>query len=298
VEGTEDLGMDDSNSPVKGFFGAAMPLVFAHRGGGALGPENTLAAFDLGVSAGADGLELDVRLSRDGVVVVHHDATLDRTTNATGPLTGLTADELARVDAGFRCQTDAGYPFRGRNVGIPTLRQVLQRYPGLRIIIEMKVDSEELGRAVADEVRRAGAGDRVCLAGSDSRVMAAARHALPEAASSATRREVRLALYRSLARWPVRHVGYGGYQVPERAAGHTIVTPRFIRDAHAAGLRVQVWTVDEEPDMRRLLAWGVDALISDRPDAAVRIRNKALGVPQNEQAGAVAGDGNIATGSG
>ena len=87
-------------------------------------------------------------------------------------------------------------------------------------------------------------------------------------------------MYRSLARWPVREVGYGGYQVPERASGHTIVTPRFIRHAHAAGLQVQVWTVDEERDMRRLLGWGVDALISNRPDTAVRMRNESLGVRQ------------------
>jgi glycerophosphoryl diester phosphodiesterase len=280
VEGTEDLGIEDSNSPVKGFFAADAPLIFAHRGGCALGPENTLAAFDLGLAAGADGLELDVHLSRDGVVIVHHDATLERTTNGTGPVSALSADELAGVDAGYRFQTADGSPFRGQRIGIPTLRQVLGRYSGIRIIIEMKVDTDEMGRVVADEVRRAGAQPRICLAGEGSNVVAAARRALPEAATSATRREVRLAVYRSLARWPVRQVGYGGYQVPERASGHTIVTPRFIRDAHAAGLQVQVWTVDEEPDMRRLLGWGVDALISNRPDAAVRTRNEALEVRQ------------------
>src|SRR3954471_5303264 len=83
-------------------FNARRPQVFAHRGGCALGPENTIAAFDLGVAAGADGLELDVHLSADGVIVVHHDETLDRTTNGAGPLARHTAAELAALDAGYR----------------------------------------------------------------------------------------------------------------------------------------------------------------------------------------------------
>jgi len=82
---------------------------------------------------------------------------------------------------------------------------------------------------------------------------------------------VRWALYRSRIRWPVRRGKYGGYQVPEQA-GHTrVVSPRFVRHAHDAGLHVQVWTVDTEEDARRLLGWGVDALITDRPDLIVPV---------------------------
>ncbi len=98
---------------------ASRPLVFAHRGGSKIGPENTIAAFDRGLAAGADGLELDVHLSRDGIVVVHHDAMLDRTTRATGPLKDRTAGELAEFD-------------------VPPLRAVLARYPKIGIIIELK----------------------------------------------------------------------------------------------------------------------------------------------------------------
>jgi glycerophosphoryl diester phosphodiesterase len=85
---------------------------------------------------------------------------------------------------------------------------------------------------------------------------------------------VRLALYRSWLRWPVTRAPYHTYQVPEVAGGTRIVSPRFIRHAHQAGLKVQVWTVDEEADMRRLLEWGVDGLISNRPDVAVRVRDE------------------------
>ena len=143
-----------------------------------LGPENTLAAFDLGMAAGADGLELDVHLSQDGVVVVHHDDTLDRTTDGTGMLAARTAAELARVDAGCRYVSAGAHPFRNQGVGIPTLRDVFRRYPDTRIIIEMKVDSREMGEAVAREVRSAGAVERVCAAGYGAFSAAGARAAL------------------------------------------------------------------------------------------------------------------------
>ena len=255
------------------FFDRRRPQIFAHRGGCALGPENTLAAFDLGLQAGADGLELDVRLSADGVPVVHHDAMLDRTTSLSGALAARTAAELARVDAGCRYTRDGAFPFRQQGVGIPSLREVLHRYRDVPIVIEMKLNSAEMGEAVAREVRAADAVDRVCLAGYGARSAAAARAAIPEIATSATHPEVRLAVYRGLAGWPVRHAAYGGYQVPECNGIIRIVSPRFVRDAHDAGFKVEVWTVDEEPDMRRLLQWGVDGLITNRPDLAVRVRD-------------------------
>jgi glycerophosphoryl diester phosphodiesterase len=254
-------------------FTSTRPLVFAHRGGCALGPENTIAAFDLGMAAGADGLEFDVHLSSDGVAVVCHDETLDRTTDASGPVRARTAAELARVDAGCRYRDSrGGSPFRDCG-GIPALRQVLDRYPGIPIIVEMKVNSEAMGLAVAADVLAAGASERVCAAGYGQRSIDAVRAALPRTPTSACHPEVRMAVYRSLAGWPVRHAPYDMYQVPERAGVIRVVSRRFLRHAHAAGLQVQVWTVDEEADMRRLLGWGVDGLISNRPDLAVRVRD-------------------------
>lgn len=263
------------------FGGPGRPRIFAHRGGGALGPENTIAAFDRGLAAGADGLELDIRLSADGIAVVCHDETLDRTTDASGAVSARTVAELARVDAGYRFADASGrHPFRGQGVGIPTLRDVLARYPDIPLIVEMKPDTEEMGRALAAEVVAAGAVDRVCAAGYGSRSLAAARRAVPDMASSASRLEVRLALYRSWAGWPAKRTPYRGYQVPEHAGNLRVVSRRFIRHAHRAGLEVQLWTIDEAADMRRLLGWGVDALISNRPDLAVSIRNQFVSAGQ------------------
>ena len=106
-----------------------------------MAPENTIAAFDRGLTLGADGLELDVHLSRDGIVGVHHDRMLERTTNLTGALADRTASELAHADAGYHCGPVDGHPFRGQGIGIPMLDEVLHRYPNARIVIEMKDNS-------------------------------------------------------------------------------------------------------------------------------------------------------------
>lgn len=250
--------------------------MLAHRGGRGLAPENTIAAFDAGLAHGAEGLELDVRLSRDGVVVVHHDPTLDRTTDLTGPIAARTAAELAGADAGHRFWTNGAYPFRGQGIGVPTLADVLARYGGMRIVIELKVNAIELARAVVEVVRRAGAVDRVCLGSFGLRVLRAVRAMEPALATSAAREEVRWALYRSWCRWPLRRTAYAGFQVPERAGATRVVSPRFVRAMHQAGLGVQVWTVDTADDARRLLEWGVDGLITDRPDIVVPVAREGM----------------------
>jgi glycerophosphoryl diester phosphodiesterase len=254
----------------------ARPLVFAHRGGAALRPENTMASFDHGLSLGADGLELDVHLSRDGAVVVHHDDTLDRTTDARGPLASHTADELARVDAGYWFTPDAQaaapvYPFRGRGIGISRLREVLDRHREARVIIELKTPESELARRTIDDVRAAGALERVVLGSFHGRALQEARRYEPRLPTGAAREETRWALYRSRLRWPLGRTPYREFQVPERSGPTVIVTPRFIAHAHRAGLPVRIWTVDDRDDILRLLQWGADSIISDRPDIAVPV---------------------------
>ncbi|HEY1911912.1 MAG TPA: glycerophosphodiester phosphodiesterase family protein [Vicinamibacterales bacterium] len=229
------------------FFSSPRPRVFAHRGGSALAPENTIAAFDNGLQCGADGLELDVRRSADGVVMVLHDAILDRTTTLRGPVADRASDELVAA-------------------GVPKLADVLSRYPATPIIVELKLNDPAFAVEVIDVVRANSAVDRVCLGSFGTRVLRAVRALEPRIATSASREEVRWSLYRSWLRLPRTSAAFRGYQVPEWA-GHTrVISPRFVADAHRAGLGVQVWTVDLEDHARRLLAWGVDALISDRPD--------------------------------
>jgi glycerophosphoryl diester phosphodiesterase len=246
------------------------PLIFAHRGGAGLAPENTIPAFDRGLAVGADGLELDVHLSRDGVAVVHHDPLLDRTTDATGPIAARTVAELAGVNAcaGF---VRTGRPWNGGPAGIPTLREILRRYADVKLIIELKGPSRALARAVVDEVRQANALDRACIAGVSWRALHEARRCEPGLATSASQMEVRVALYGSWMGLRVHINNYAAFQVPERAGSTRVVSPRFVRLAHAAGKVVQVWTVDDPADIWRLLAWDVDAILTDRPDVAVAV---------------------------
>jgi glycerophosphoryl diester phosphodiesterase len=251
------------------FFAAPRPLVFAHRGGSGLAPENTITAFETAMALGADGVELDVRLSRDGVVVVHHDALLDRTTNTRGGVDALNADELACVDAGYHFRRGSSHPYRAQGIGVPTLAAVLARFRHARVIVELKLNAPELAAAALDVVRRADAVDRVCFGSFGRRVLRAARAAEPALATSAAREEVRWALYRSWCRWPHRRPAYAGFQVPEWSGRTRIVSGPFVDAAHRAGLGVQVWTVDAEDAARRLLGLGVDALITDRPDVIV-----------------------------
>jgi glycerophosphoryl diester phosphodiesterase len=249
-----------------------------------LRPENTVAAFDHGLAMGADGLELDVRLSRDGIVVVHHDPTLERTSSGRGRLADYTADELARTDVGFWFRpADApaigrgsalerppdAFPFRGHSLGVPTLRSILQRYPDVPMIVELKVNDGELGRRTVDVLRETRSTDRVALGSFYRRPLRAARTYDPRIRTGAAALEIRWALYRSWVGWPLGHEQYCEFQVPERSGATPIISPRFIRHAHQAGFPVKVWTVNDAADMRRLLDWGADALITDRPDIAV-----------------------------
>jgi len=247
------------------------PLVFAHRGGSRLSPENTLAAFDRAVAEGVDGLELDVRLSRDGEVMVCHDARIDRTCDGTGAIAELMASELARVDAGYRFTPgDGTHPLRGRGFAVPTLREVLARYPERPLVVEMKDDTAAMARATVEVVREAGALGRVCLGAFSIAVLRHARRLAPGTASSGSRDEVFRAIVCSRLGWLPPFRRYQALQVPEQRASIRVVTPRFVRAAHRSGVPVQVWIVDRADDIRRLLEWGVDAVITDRPDVAVK----------------------------
>ena len=257
------------------FFISDRPLVFAHRGGAALAPENTLAAFDNGLALGADGLELDVHLSRDGVVMVHHDPELHRTTNLVGPVGQRTAEELAQADAGWWFRRGDEYPFRGRGMGVPTLAEVLDRYRDCRIIVELKTAQPELARAAVAAVLATGAAERVCIGSFDVRGLRIVRGIEPAIATSAARIEVAWALMKAWCRCSLRGASYGGFQVPERSGRTRIISPTFVVAAHRAGLGVQAWTVDRVEDARRLLSYGADALITDRPDTIVPICRQA-----------------------
>lgn len=271
-------------------FDTDRPLVFAHRGGAGLAPENTLEAFARGLAHGADGVELDVHLSRDGVPVVIHDLTVDRTTAARGEVARFTAAELAALDAGARFAPEQNFPFRERGHGVPALAAVLERWPSTRVIVEMKYGTSALARAVLAVVRRLGAEAQVCLSSFQQEALDTVRAMAPDIATSASVDEARRTLHRAWVRWPFTSPRpYAAFQVPERTRRLRVVSPTFIRQVHREGQVLQVWVVDTEADAHRLLDWGVDGLISDRPDVTVPARDRWLGTAGHTAARARAG---------
>jgi glycerophosphoryl diester phosphodiesterase len=261
--------------PLPPVFQSSRPLIFAHRGGAKLAPENTMAAFDNGLALGADGVELDVRLSADGVPVAFHDPSLERTTDRSGPVESLSADDLARVDAGYHFSNGMAHPFRGQAIGVPTLEAMLRRFPSARAIVEMKGTHAELARAVARIIRRTDAVERVCVGSFSQRLLDILRAEAPEITTSASQLEARWTLHRSWVHWPFgSRRPFVAFQVPERAGRLRVVTLAFIRQVHREGRVLQVWVVDTEADAERLLAWGVDGLITDRPDVTVPVRDR------------------------
>lgn len=258
---------------------AGAPLLIAHRGGAALAPENTLAAFRRAVEWwGADLLEIDVHPTRDGEAVVIHDATVDRTTDGSGPVAGMALEELRRLDAGHRFSPDGGrsYPFRGSGVRIPTLAEVLEAFPGARVNVEIKDGRAQ--EAVWETVHRLGATGRVLIAaGVRANRSRFAAYPGPTSASVVEVRNFWLHLgVGSVALW---RPTTDAFQVPEWQGRLHVVTPRFVRVAHARNLPVHVWTVNREADMHRLLEWGVDGIVTDRPDLLARVLHERTGRP-------------------
>ncbi len=257
---------------------AGAPLLVAHRGGAGLAPENTVAAFGQAVeSFGADMLELDVRLTADGKVVVVHDATVDRTTDGTGPVAAKAWAELRELDAGYRFRDPEGKAgFRGSGVALPLLDEVLDAFPHVRLNVEAKC--REVAGPLVALIRAHGAEHRVLLAAEHEVNRGPARgYGGPWGASRS-----QILPFVLLHRTPVGFLytpRVEALQVPERWRGRTLVTRRFVEEAHRRNIPVHVWTVDDAADMRRLLAMGVDAIQTDRPDRLARVLHEVRGRP-------------------
>jgi len=238
------------------FLDSPLPLAFAHRGGSKtadnVGIENSRAAFADAYARGYRYLETDVRCSADGVVYVFHDETLARMTGNPKSIATLDSADLdaERLD--------------GREE-IPSLESLYQAFPDARLNIDVK--SDDAVEATCALIERVNAVDRTCLASFSHSRLRRIRSRLPRVATSASRREVALvklvpAILLRLVRVPKAEC----LQVPESQGRLRVVTRRFVRRAHALGLQVHVWTVNDADAINRLLDLGVDGIITDRTD--------------------------------
>ncbi len=244
--------------------------VVAHRGNRAHAPENTLEAFAQAVALGVDALEFDVHLAADCVPVVHHDATLDRTTSGSGPIALRTSRELAAIDAGARWTGDAGrsFPYRERGIAVPTLAQVLEQFADVPVLIEIKV--ARAAPAVRTVIERHGAESRTVVDAFDGAALVPFRGS--RIAIGSSRGDVARLLATTTAALRPRAVPYRAVCVPLGYYGLPLPVARFAAALRPIGVPVHVWTVNDPQVATRLWREGIAGIISDDPATMLAAR--------------------------
>jgi glycerophosphoryl diester phosphodiesterase len=258
--------------PANYYAGAPPTLIIAHQGGDGVWPGDTMFAFEKAVEVGADVLEMDAHITKDGRIVLMHDETVDDTTDGTGLIEDLPLVELQRLDAAYDWSTDQGatFPHRGQGIPVPTLDEVFQEFPQLRYVIEIKLTRNPIDRPLCELIRRYQMQDKVLVASFHDVAMRSFRSACPEVATSASRTEVRnYVLLGKAFLWGFYFPKFQTLQPPwdpEDSLGIQIMTERFIRESHSKNIRVEPWTVNDPELMKQYIEWHVDGIITDRPD--------------------------------
>jgi glycerophosphoryl diester phosphodiesterase len=252
------------------FFDLPTPTVIGHRGSAGEAPENTLLSFERALADGAAILESDVHLTRDGVPVLIHDDVVDRNTDGSGRVAEFALDRLRRLDAGYRFTSDRGrsHPHRGRGLRIPTLQEALEAFPGARFNLELKENCPGIVERSVEAVTRAGREALTLLTAADDAMMADLRAHLQAVAvpiaQGACAKDV-LEFIGSAVEARAPKAGPMALQVPADFGGRPLVTRGFVEHAHAHGLFVHVWTIDDAGEMRDLLELGVDGIVTNFP---------------------------------
>jgi glycerophosphoryl diester phosphodiesterase len=259
------------------------PLVIAHQGGDGVWPGDTMYAFERAVEIGADVLEMDAHITHDGHIVLMHDEEVDRTTNGVGLIEETTLAELKQLDAAYKWSNDDGntFPYRGQGIQVPTLVELFQKFPQIRYVIEIKLTQNPIEQPLCDLIRKHGMQDKVMIASFHDEAMQNFRDTCPELATSASRTEVRNFVLLGKA-------FLSGFIAPEyqsiqppydpkESMNIPIMTERFVQEAHAKNIRVEPWTVDDPKRMKQYIEWGVDGIITDRPDLMIQVL-KEMGI--------------------
>lgn len=241
--------------------------LYAHRGASAERPENTLAAFERAVEVGVDGLELDVHITRDGHLVVAHDDTAGRMTGVDAPWGALDLADVRRLDAGWGfVAADGTRPFAGHGIGVPTLEEVIDAFPAVRLNVDVKRGARAADAAL-DLVRVKRAEDRVTIASFHLGTLVRIRRRGYGGETSLSRGEVASLLSMPAVMW--RQLPFTGTaaQVPVSQGAIHFDRASFIAKCHHLGLRVDFWTVDDPATAERLLALGADGIMTNDPAA-------------------------------
>lgn len=239
------------------------PLRFAHRGSRVLWPENTAEAFQGAIDLGYQYIETDVRMTADGVVIVFHDATRDRTTNGTGPVERWKLSDLHHLDAAWWFDEVGGYPLRSTGVRVRTLDEVFAMWPNVHFNIDMKGRGMEW--AVADLIKRHQREDSTLIGSFVDRRVAKFRRITRGAVAVAAGPSAALAMLVASRGGGTIRRAVAAYQLPFDYKSMPM-DRKLVEAIHRSGAQVHAWTVNDAADMRRLLDLGVDGIVSDRPD--------------------------------
>jgi glycerophosphoryl diester phosphodiesterase len=248
--------------------------VIAHRGFSGKYPENTLAAFEAAAKMPIDAFELDVHSSRDGRIVVIHDATLDRTTDRSGNVFDKNWEFLRQADAGFMCdpEENGAFPFRGKGVGIPLLEDVFRSFPQMKMIIEIKQVLPAIEEPVYRLIKKYKMEDKVIVASEHKEPLMRMRSLAPSIATNLSGSES-VTFYNSfrLRMHNFYKVPGDALQIPPTYKGTPVITPTVCRIAKQKGLVLHVWTVNDPAEMAQLIEYGVDGIITDFPDRLLQV---------------------------
>lgn len=242
-------------------------LNIAHRGGNRLRPEQTILAWESALALGVDALEMDFRATSDGALVMMHDQTVDRTTNGTGRVDELTFAEIRALDAGYDFTPDGGatFPYRGQGVQVPTLEEVLARFPGVPLNIEIK--AENPASVIAPFVELLDRYDmrpHVLVASFSDTLMFAFRAAAPDVLTSLSPLEVAQLLVLTPEQEELYSPPALFVQVPPFSGGTRVLSAELVQKAHRLGMFVHAWDVDDQ--MQATIDLDVDGLIVDDPE--------------------------------
>lgn len=254
-------------------------IVVGHRGAAGLAPENTLESIEAALSAGADAVEIDVRVTDDGVPILLHDATLDRTTTARGPIAQRRSTAIGHIDAGAHWTADEGqtFPWRDRGVRLATLAEVLAAWPALPLLIDVKAAAAQ--RAIARTVLGADAAGRCVFASEDDAALESFR--APPFLCGASRKDIAIFLARVAAGRPPRTARHVAMSIPDRYLGIPVASQAFIDAARAVKNSVHVWTVDDPAAAIRLWAWGASGIVTNVPHAIAVLRQQPPALPDD-----------------
>ena len=251
------------------------PRVFAHRGASGGYPENTLLSFREAVKIDVDVIETDVHFTKDGRFVVAHDGELGRICDGGGLVADHTLTELKKFDAGYGFSVDGGksFPYRGKGLSLISLEELLEEFPDQRFNIDLKAKNPAQVPYYCDIIEKCGAVHRVLTASEHAVNTRPMRERFPEMATSFSMSEALwyYFMFRSGLLYFRKHFPADALQIPEFFGPSRVVSETFVEQAHRKGLRVHVWTINDEEGMRRLYDAGADAVMSDHPSLLKKV---------------------------